>query len=287
MTGRPHQRHRACAWAAIEHMVDGADRCARRETRDVVGLRRREGVRVERDRSPRGAPDRRHMLAFVDPRELFFRRGPRSDQSSAAVAELRRDDLHHVVARDALRMPGRHEMIGKPIGREQCETHGRNCMAILLWTLAVALVIIGMIGIVMPALPGHLLVFAGLLVAAWADGFERVGVATLVIIGLVAGASYLVDFAAAAVGARRLGASKRAMAGAALGTLLGLFLGLPGLIVGPFVGAVIGELTTNRDWKQAGRAGVAAWIGFAIGTAVKVGMAFAMIGIFLGAFFLF
>jgi uncharacterized protein YqgC (DUF456 family) len=77
------------------------------------------------------------------------------------------------------------------------------------------------------------------------------------------------------------------MAGAALGTLLGLFLGLPGLIVGPFVGAVVGELTTNRDWKQAGRAGVAAWIGFAIGTAVKVGMAFAMIGIFLAALLLF
>jgi uncharacterized protein len=160
-------------------------------------------------------------------------------------------------------------------------------MAILLWTVAVTLVIVGMIGIVMPALPGHLLVFAGLVVAAWADGFERVGAVTLVIIGLVAAASYAIDFAAAAIGARRLGASKRAMAGAALGTLLGLFLGLPGLIVGPFVGAVVGELTTNRDWKQAGRAGVAAWIGFAIGTAVKVGMAFAMIGIFLAALFLF
>ena len=157
-------------------------------------------------------------------------------------------------------------------------------MTVLLWTLAVVLVIVGLIGIVMPALPGHLLVFAGLVVAAWADGFERVGVATLVIIGVIAAASYLVDFAAAAIGARRLGASKRAMAGAALGTLLGLFLGLPGLIIGPFVGAVVGELTTNRDWKQAGRAGVAAWIGFAIGTAVKVGMAFAMIGIFVGAF---
>ena len=160
-------------------------------------------------------------------------------------------------------------------------------MAILLWTVAVILVIVGMIGIVMPALPGHLLVFAGLVVAAWADGFERVGAVTLVIIGLVAAASYAIDFAAAAIGARRLGASKRAMAGAALGTLLGLFLGLPGLIIGPFVGAVVGELTTNRDWKQAGRAGVAAWIGFAIGTAVKVGMAFAMIGIFLAALFLF
>ena len=76
------------------------------------------------------------------------------------------------------------------------------------------------------------------------------------------------------------------LTGAALGTLLGLFLGLPGLIIGPFVGAVLGELSTNRDWKQAGKAGVAAWIGFAIGTAVKVGLAFAMIGIFVAALYL-
>jgi uncharacterized protein YqgC (DUF456 family) len=154
-------------------------------------------------------------------------------------------------------------------------------MTVLLWTLAVALVIVGLIGIVMPALPGHLLVFGGLVLAAWAGDFQRVGIATLVVIGLLAAASYGVDFAAAALGAKHLGASKRAMAGAALGTLLGLFLGLPGVIVGPFIGAMVGELTANRDWKRAGKAGVAAWIGFAIGTAVKVAIAFAMIGIFI------
>jgi uncharacterized protein len=88
---------------------------------------------------------------------------------------------------------------------------------------------------------------------------------------------------AAALGARHLGASSRAMLGAGLGTIAGLFLGLPGIIFGPFVGAVIGELTVDRDLHRAGRAGLAAWIGFAIGTAVKVAMAFLMIGIFLAA----
>jgi uncharacterized protein len=155
----------------------------------------------------------------------------------------------------------------------------------LLWTLAIALIVLGLIGIVMPALPGTWLIFGGLVLGAWADGFTRVGVWTLVVIGLIAAASYAVDFVAAALGARRLGASRRAMVGAALGTLGGLFLGLPGLIVGPFIGAVLGELTMHRDWKKAGRAGVAAWIGFAIGTAVKVGLAFAMIGIFAAAWF--
>ena len=160
-------------------------------------------------------------------------------------------------------------------------------MTILLWTLAIALVVIGLIGVVVPALPGTVLIFAGLLLGAWADGFTRVGIPTIVVIGLIGAASYGVDFAAAAVGAKHLGASKRAMVGAALGTLLGVFLGLPGLIVGPFVGAMLGELSIHRDWRRAGKAGLAAWIGFAIGTAVKVGIAFAMVGIFLAALYVF
>ena len=154
-------------------------------------------------------------------------------------------------------------------------------MAILLWVCAVALVILGLIGIVLPALPGPVLIFFGLLLAAWADHFTRVGVWTIVIIGALAAGTHVVDFAAAAFGAKALGASRRAMLGATVGTLAGLFFGLPGVIIGPFAGAVIGELTVQRDWRRAGRAGVSAWLGFAIGTAAKVALAFLMIGIFL------
>ena len=160
-------------------------------------------------------------------------------------------------------------------------------MTLLLWVLAVVLVAVGLAGILLPALPGTILIFAGLLLAAWADGFMRVGTGMLVLLGVIAAASYGVDFVAAALGAKHLGASPRAMAGAALGTVLGLFLGLPGLILGPFVGAVLGELSVHRDLGRAGRAGVAAWIGFAIGTAVKVALAFSMIALFLAAMFLF
>jgi len=160
-------------------------------------------------------------------------------------------------------------------------------MTIVLWVIAVLLVVAGVIGVILPALPGTVLIMAGLVLAAWADGFTRVGAWTLVAIGVIGAASYLVDFAAAAIGARQLGASPRAMVGAGLGTILGLFLGLPGIIIGPFIGAVIGELTVNRNLAQAGKAGVAAWIGFAIGTAVKVGMVFLMLAIFLGAMFVF
>ncbi len=157
-------------------------------------------------------------------------------------------------------------------------------MSVVLWTLGVILIVVGVVGIVLPALPGHVLIFTGLLLAAWADHFQRVGVGMLIVIGLIGAASYGVDFVATALGARHLGASKRAMVGAGLGTLLGFFLGLPGIIIGPFIGAVLGELTVHRDWKRVGKAGVAAWIGFAIGTAVKVGIAFLMLGLFLTAY---
>jgi uncharacterized protein YqgC (DUF456 family) len=154
-------------------------------------------------------------------------------------------------------------------------------MDILLWTVGITLVIVGLVGTVLPALPGAMLIVAGLVVAASADGFTKVGIVTLVVIGVIGAASYLVDFAAAALGAKKFGASPRAMIGAGLGTLLGLFLGLPGIVIGPFLGAVIGELTMHRDMARVGKAGLAAWIGFLAGMAVKVGIAFLMIGIFL------
>jgi uncharacterized protein YqgC (DUF456 family) len=155
----------------------------------------------------------------------------------------------------------------------------------VLWTLAVVLVIVGLAGVVLPALPGTVLIFAGLLLAAWADGFVRVGAGTIVALGILTVATYFVDVVTMALGMKRLGTTRRAMAGAALGTIAGLFFGLPGLIVGPFAGAVLGELTTHRDFGRAGQAGIAAWIGFLIGTVVKVGLALAMVGIFLTAWF--
>ncbi len=157
-------------------------------------------------------------------------------------------------------------------------------MTVLLWVLAAVLVTVGLVGVVLPALPGAILIFAGLTLAAWTDGFARVSIGTLAVIGVIGAASYAIDFVAAALGAQKLGASPRAMVGAALGTLLGLFFGLPGLIIGPFVGAVLGELSMHRDLKRAGRAGLAAWVGFAVGAFVKVGFAFLMIAIFIAAF---
>jgi uncharacterized protein YqgC (DUF456 family) len=156
-------------------------------------------------------------------------------------------------------------------------------MSIVLWIVGVLLVVAGIAGIVFPALPGHVLIFAGLFLAAWADNFTRVSGWTLALIGVVAAFSYTVDFVAAALGAKRVGASPRAVVGAGLGTLLGIPFGLPGVFLGPLVGAVLGELSVHRQWRRAAGVGIAAWIGFLIGTAVKVALAFMMIAIFIVA----
>jgi uncharacterized protein YqgC (DUF456 family) len=153
----------------------------------------------------------------------------------------------------------------------------------LWWILAVLLVLAGLLGIVIPGMPGTVLILAGLWIAAWTDGFVRVGVFTLVVLAVLTAASYMVDIVAVALGTKHLGASRRAMAGAAIGMAIGLFFGLPGVILGPFAGAVIGELTARRDLGRAGRVGVAAWIGVVIGMAVKVGLAFGMVGLFVVA----
>jgi uncharacterized protein YqgC (DUF456 family) len=151
---------------------------------------------------------------------------------------------------------------------------------VLLWVLAGVLVVAGLLGLLLPVLPGAPLLFAGLLVAAWAEDFVYVGAGKLTLLAALALLTYGVDFAATALGAKRFGASKRAVIGAAVGGLVGLFFGLPGVLLGPFIGAVIGELTAQRGLSDAGRAGVGATLGLIFGVAAKLALAFAMLGLF-------
>jgi uncharacterized protein len=154
-------------------------------------------------------------------------------------------------------------------------------MTILAWILAILLIVLGLAGLVLPVLPGPLLLFLGLLVAAWAEGFAYIGTGTLIALGIMAALASLADFVAGALGARRYGSSPRAMLGAALGAVVGLFFGLPGLLLGPFAGALLGELTARRDLQAASRAGWGATIGLALGIAAKLALGFAMVGLFL------
>ncbi|HET7033822.1 MAG TPA: DUF456 family protein [Casimicrobiaceae bacterium] len=156
-------------------------------------------------------------------------------------------------------------------------------MTALLWLVAIVLIAIGIVGTVVPAVPGVALMFAGMLLGAWIDDFARVRVWVLVVLGVLTALAWIVDFAAAALGAKRVGASGRAIFGAAMGTIVGIFTGLWGLLFMPLVGAAIGEYTAQRDLRRAGKVGVATWIGLLLGTAVKIAIVFAMVGIFVTA----
>jgi uncharacterized protein YqgC (DUF456 family) len=154
----------------------------------------------------------------------------------------------------------------------------------LWYVLAAVLVVVGFIGTIVPALPGVPLVFAGLFVAAWADGFQHVGVWTLIGLGVLTVIAVAVDFLAGLAGAKRVGASPLALIGAAIGTIVGLFFGIPGLLLGPFLGALVGELAAGGTLHRAANVGVGAWIGFLVGTVLKLGVCFAMLGLFALAF---
>lgn len=157
---------------------------------------------------------------------------------------------------------------------------------IALWFLAALLVIAGLAGAVLPAIPGVPLVFGGLWLAAWIDHYTHVGVITLVILGVLTVVALSVDWIASSMGAKRAGASPQAITGAALGTLFGAFLGIPGLLLGPFIGAVIGEVVARGSLEQAARVGIATWMGLLFGTLAKLALSLAMVGIFAVSYFL-
>jgi uncharacterized protein YqgC (DUF456 family) len=155
-----------------------------------------------------------------------------------------------------------------------------------LWILAIALILLGLVGVVIPGLPGTPVIFIGMLLGAWIDHFHRVGPFTLVLLAVMALAAWIVDFIASLTATKLAGASRWAMAGAILGGLVGLFFGPPGLILGPMIGAALGELISRRGLKQVARSSFAAGLGFVIALAFRIGMAVGMVAVFLFAYFL-
>lgn len=161
---------------------------------------------------------------------------------------------------------------------------------VLLYLLAGLLIVVGILGVILPALPGLPLVFGGMLLAAWVDGFERIGVWTLIILGVLTVLSLLIDIVATAMGAKRVGASKAAIVGAMLGTIAGLFFGIIGIFIAPFIGAVLGELLHRQklersDVSHAAKIGLGTWFGIMLGVISKLALGFAMLGLFFFAWY--
>jgi uncharacterized protein len=158
-------------------------------------------------------------------------------------------------------------------------------MDVMLWILALGAMLLGLLGLVLPLLPGSPLLLGGAWLAAWLDDYQRVGGWTIGLIAVLALLAWVVDYVAAIVGVKKVGASKQAMLGAGLGALLGLPLGLIGLILGPVVGAMLGEYLARKDEVQAGKAGLAAGLAFVVAMALKLGLGIAIVAVFAFAYF--
>lgn len=153
----------------------------------------------------------------------------------------------------------------------------------LWWILSASLIVAGIAGVVLPVLPGTLLVLAGIVLGAWIDGFSRVGYGVVAISTVLAMLGWLLDYAAGMMGAKKVGASSQAMWGAAIGTVVGIFAGFIGVLFLPLVGAAIGEYMARKDQVNALKVGVATWLGIMLGMIGKVVIVFVMTGIFVGA----
>ena len=130
----------------------------------------------------------------------------------------------------------------------------------LLWALSVALILVGLAGTVLPALPGTLFVLAGIVLGAWIDDFTHVGWGVLSLIIAMAVLAWVLDYVAGLMGARKAGASRQAL-----------------------IGAALGEYLARRDQQRALKVGVATWLGIMAGLVSKVVIAFMMIGVFVVA----
>jgi len=143
------------------------------------------------------------------------------------------------------------------------------------------IIIIGIIGTIIPVLPGTVLIYAGFVVYGLITGFDSLGwpfyLGQIVLLGI----SYLVDFLASAYGVRFYGGSRAAVWGAFLGSLLIIVIGPVGLIVGPLLGAVAGELIAGKEIRRAGHAGFGTFVGLLGGTVVKLVIAWVMVGWFI------
>ena len=152
--------------------------------------------------------------------------------------------------------------------------------------IATGLIVIGLAGAIVPAVPGIPVIFGGIWLIAWSDHFEHIGRWSLIGIAIVGSLGLAIDLVAGALGAKRVGAGRQALCGALLGTVVGLFFGIPGLLIGPFLGAVVGELSAGSSILRSAHVGVGAWAGLIFGTIVKLVASVTMVGLLLAGWWL-
>lgn len=151
----------------------------------------------------------------------------------------------------------------------------------VVFVLALILMMLGLLGTVLPGLPGAPIIFVAALLHRIVRGESGPAWSVVAVLGVMALVSIGLDFAATGLGARRMGSTWRGAVGAVAGAMAGM-LWLPfGLIIGPLVGAVILEMVGGREWRDAGKAGFGAVVGMFVGAVARIACAVAMIGLFV------
>lgn len=150
-----------------------------------------------------------------------------------------------------------------------------------VWTLTLSLLLVGLLGTVLPLLPGPMILFlAGALhtVLRPESGMSFWG---LVLLSTLLAVAYAVDIASGALGAKWFGASRWGIAGVLVGGLCGLFLGLPGIIIGPIAGGLIFEVVfAKREWKEGMKSTWGSVVGTGVGMILRIGVSLVMVAVF-------
>lgn len=153
---------------------------------------------------------------------------------------------------------------------------------LIAFVVALLVMLVGLLGSVLPGLPGPPLILGAALVHKLVMRDAGASWWIVLILGVMTLLSLGLDFLATSLGAKHLGATWRGAVGAALGAILGLLWMPFGLVLGPLVGAMAFEMIGGRQWREAGKAGIGAVLGMAAGAVGKVAFSMAMIGLFLG-----
>lgn len=155
-------------------------------------------------------------------------------------------------------------------------------MILFWWTLTLALMAFGLVGSILPWIPGSVIIFAAAVMHHLALGEAHgTGIPTLIALGILMLLALSVDLISGSVGAKWFGASRWGALGGIVGAVVGMFFGFPGIFLGPVLGALIGELLGGRGILPAGRSSWGTFLGTAAGMIGKVGIAFVMVVWFL------
>jgi uncharacterized protein len=143
----------------------------------------------------------------------------------------------------------------------------------ILLISGIILMILGIIGCLVPVLPGPPLSFLGLILLHLSR-FGHFETSTLITLGAIAVVVTIMDYIVPVWGTKRFGGSKYGTKGATVGLIIGLFLGPMGIIIGPLLGAFVGEMIFKDDFRYAARAGFGSLLGFLTGIGLKLAASF-------------